>query len=331
MGQCLGRLGSVQPMARGTEHASPRPSPPHPEAGIAAARLRRRLRLPACDQDDLRQELLLDLIRRLPAYDPARGSLGAFANVVLRNQATRIAARVMRERRATGGALLSLDAARPDGTTLADTLSEADGLATWQGVPEAIPRAERRIDLDGRSASSTAPTRRSATRSPTGRSTNSPPAASARGPASTGASRAPSGSRRLRPSGGVRRIPRRVSRGPTMSRTHPPPPHASTEADFCGWVGRAAPGDIVEYHRGFLGIDIHARDALRSPSEGAPAAGPPRRLGLRRRARAPACSAATARATSATSRSGGRAAGGAACAGSAALPRVTEPELEEAA
>jgi RNA polymerase sigma-70 factor (ECF subfamily) len=33
----------------------------------AAARLRRRRRLPRADFDDLRQDLLLDLIRRLPA------------------------------------------------------------------------------------------------------------------------------------------------------------------------------------------------------------------------------------------------------------------------
>jgi hypothetical protein len=37
------------------------------EADAAAARLRRRLRLPRADFDDLRQDLLLDPIRRLPA------------------------------------------------------------------------------------------------------------------------------------------------------------------------------------------------------------------------------------------------------------------------
>ena len=31
-----------------------------------------------------------------------------------------------------------------------------------------------------------------------------------------------------------------------------------TENDFCVWVGRAEPGDILEYHRGFLGIDTHS-------------------------------------------------------------------------
>jgi RNA polymerase sigma-70 factor (ECF subfamily) len=84
------------------------------EADAAAARLRRRLRLPRADLDDLRQDLLVDLIRRLPAFDARRGSIGAFAGIVLRNHASRIAARLARERRATGGGLLSLDAPAGD-------------------------------------------------------------------------------------------------------------------------------------------------------------------------------------------------------------------------
>ncbi len=28
-----------------------------------------------------------------------------------------------------------------------------------------------------------------------------------------------------------------------------------TEIDLCGWVGQAAPGDMLEYHRGFLALD----------------------------------------------------------------------------
>ena len=87
------------------------------EADAAATRLWRRVRLPRADLDDLRQDLLLDLIRRLPAFDARRGSIGAFAGIVLRNQASRIATRLRRERRATGGDLLSLDAAGGDGRT----------------------------------------------------------------------------------------------------------------------------------------------------------------------------------------------------------------------
>ena len=28
------------------------------------------------------------------------------------------------------------------------------------------------------------------------------------------------------------------------------------EIDFCAWLGQAEPGDILEYHRGFLGVDL---------------------------------------------------------------------------
>ena len=104
------------------------------EADAAARRLRRKLNLPHCDREDLGQDLLVDLLRRLPAHDPARGSIGAFANIVLRNQSSRIAIRHHRQRRAQGGSLLSLEvplagAREPVG----DTLTEDDGLAAWHG------------------------------------------------------------------------------------------------------------------------------------------------------------------------------------------------------
>lgn len=35
------------------------------------------------------------------------------------------------------------------------------------------------------------------------------------------------------------------------------------EAEFCAWVGRAEPGDILEYHRGHLAADL---DAGQSPA-----------------------------------------------------------------
>lgn len=104
------------------------------EAAVAARRLHRKLVLPAADLDDLRQDLLVDLICRLPGFDARRGSIGAFANIVLRNQSSRIAIRHHRQRRAQGGALLSLEvplagAREPVG----DTLTEEDGLAAWHG------------------------------------------------------------------------------------------------------------------------------------------------------------------------------------------------------
>ena len=104
------------------------------EADAAAQRLRRKLCLPVCEHEDLGQDLLVDLLRRLPAYDPSRGSIGAFANIVLRNQSSRIAMRHYRQRRAQGGSLLSLEVPLA-GTRepVGDTLTEDDGLAAWHG------------------------------------------------------------------------------------------------------------------------------------------------------------------------------------------------------
>ena len=30
-----------------------------------------------------------------------------------------------------------------------------------------------------------------------------------------------------------------------------------SEISLCGWIGQAAPGDIFEYHRGFLVVDVN--------------------------------------------------------------------------
>jgi len=35
----------------------------------------------------------------------------------------------------------------------------------------------------------------------------------------------------------------------------PARPRPLTDIEFCAWVGQALPGDRLEYHRGFLGID----------------------------------------------------------------------------
>jgi hypothetical protein len=32
-----------------------------------------------------------------------------------------------------------------------------------------------------------------------------------------------------------------------------------TETDLCGWIGQAAPGDALEYYRGFLAMDTFSQ------------------------------------------------------------------------
>jgi len=119
------------------------------EAEAAARRLQRKLGLPEHERQDLTQDLLLDLLRRLPAFDPARGSLGAFAGIILRNQCARIAIRHHRQRRAQGGTMLSLDAPVAGGVTpLGCLLAESDGLAAWHGQDRTdAERAESHHDI----------------------------------------------------------------------------------------------------------------------------------------------------------------------------------------
>lgn len=79
------------------------------QAAAAAERLRRRAGPLCANVDDVRQDLMLDLLKRLHHFDSERGSVEAFAAVVFRHRASRIAGQLMRERRASGGPLLSLD------------------------------------------------------------------------------------------------------------------------------------------------------------------------------------------------------------------------------
>lgn len=62
-------------------------------AGRAARKVSRYAKDPACDRDDHRQEILVDLISRAARFDPARGSWGAFVTVLTRNAARTMLAR----------------------------------------------------------------------------------------------------------------------------------------------------------------------------------------------------------------------------------------------
>src|SRR5437879_2260556 len=68
------------------------------EAAAKASRLVRDLGLPGHERDDLRQELLVDLLARYKRFDPERGALGAFAGAVVRHRAMGLASRIVRER-----------------------------------------------------------------------------------------------------------------------------------------------------------------------------------------------------------------------------------------
>ncbi len=104
-------------------------------ADRVARRMRHRLGLPHQDLDDLRQELLLDLIARVPAFDCERGSLEAFAHMVATHRASRIGCAVWRERQLYGPIPLSLDTplAGDDSAVVGDLFSEDQGLGALFG------------------------------------------------------------------------------------------------------------------------------------------------------------------------------------------------------
>jgi hypothetical protein len=128
-----------------------------------ARRTLRLARLPGHDREDVEQEMVLDLLARLGAFDPARGSLEAFATVCFRHHGYRLVQRAQRDRRRqhlTGFDEVVGGHGRASGDetlTLAEVLPEAAGLGACWGQPgDAVADLERRLDLD-RAASVIAP------------------------------------------------------------------------------------------------------------------------------------------------------------------------------
>jgi RNA polymerase sigma factor (sigma-70 family) len=121
------------------------------EADVAARRLARQMRFFQNDLADVKQEFLLDLIARLPAFDPKRGTIGAFAGMVMANRATRLARRANRHRRMYGVSPLSLDEELPDagGLTRGDLVPESDGYEAILGQrTDRFAESERRLRLE---------------------------------------------------------------------------------------------------------------------------------------------------------------------------------------
>ena len=67
------------------------------EAKSSVRRVAKYFRLSVQDREDLAQELLLDLLRRLRFFDASRGTLGAFSGIVTRRHSSRIARRLRRD------------------------------------------------------------------------------------------------------------------------------------------------------------------------------------------------------------------------------------------
>ena len=66
------------------------------QSGLRASLLKTSFGLARNDWDDLRQEMAVDCIRRLPKYDASRGDWKGFVRGVVRNQACALASRQVR-------------------------------------------------------------------------------------------------------------------------------------------------------------------------------------------------------------------------------------------
>ena len=124
-----------------------------PIARREARRALRRRGLPSQELEDLQQDMLVDLLSRMPAFDNTRGTLEAFATVCCRHHAMRQAERLRRDRARRHIASFDDPVGAEDGAgaplTLAETLPQEASLAGWWGQPtDAVAAVERRLDLE---------------------------------------------------------------------------------------------------------------------------------------------------------------------------------------
>jgi DNA-directed RNA polymerase specialized sigma24 family protein len=118
------------------------------EATTAARSLVRRLGLPSHEHEDLRQELLVDLIVRFRWFDPGRGTLGVFAGTITRHRATRLANRIYRERAIFAPITLKGRSPDPDDVLVIDTIATDDGnTADFRQSHDCLTEIDRRLDL----------------------------------------------------------------------------------------------------------------------------------------------------------------------------------------
>ncbi len=103
------------------------------------------------DLEDLEQELMLDLLRRMPTFNPERSNLSSFASMVVSRCAYGLMAAATTAK--SGGCLqmLSLDTTvisdqQGEKVTLLETISDAQGL-WYQNRPSWNEVVDTRIDL----------------------------------------------------------------------------------------------------------------------------------------------------------------------------------------
>lgn len=120
----------------------------HRDAERVARRMTAASCLPYQDREDIRQELLMDLLARLPHYRAECSQLRSFANLCFRHRAARLSSRGRRDLRARHPISLEAPVPGENGRALVDTLAESDGYAAWIGQPtDSFAALELCLDL----------------------------------------------------------------------------------------------------------------------------------------------------------------------------------------
>lgn len=119
-------------------------------AGYHARRIAQSLGLAAADVADLRQELLLELVRRARAFDPSRAAWATFIDMIIRHAADGLAERLAYQKRLNAGFLEDLTTRRNGiRVRLTEVLTDGDGLsALWSGAGDPFAEVDRRIDIE---------------------------------------------------------------------------------------------------------------------------------------------------------------------------------------
>jgi RNA polymerase sigma-70 factor (ECF subfamily) len=122
------------------------------EVDQQAKQLARRHGLPRHELEDIRQDLIIDVIARAQAYDDARAGPSTFVALVAANRAALLGRRYYRERGLFGRSPVSLDEPIRDDDgaplTRGELIAEAEGYAAWMGQAcDPFLEAERRLDL----------------------------------------------------------------------------------------------------------------------------------------------------------------------------------------
>lgn len=226
------------------QHAdAPKSDPAAVRVAVDAARgrahlLRRCFRADAADEEDFRQDLLLDLVRRSDRFDHSRSTWPAFARSITRNAAAKIARNRIRVAALTAPLEHAHDVV--DERCRANTIELKIDLArALQNLPADLRWLASHIADSGDVASA----RRVAPISQAGfyRALQKLRARLITGgdPTQTIQSNQPHPEERC-----------------MHSTTKPVVPILRiTELDFAGWLGQAEPKDTIEYHRGYLMID----------------------------------------------------------------------------